>query len=93
LLQQFTHAHADGSYPARLDTRARTQRLVLDDGLRDPLTATQTRDLLEVLDDRFGQGATLAAFQFPADLAQARARSPRALLDGSSLKEVPAHFT
>jgi DNA replication protein DnaC len=65
LLQQFTHAHADGSYPKLLDTLARTQLLILDDWLRDPLTATQTRDLLEVLDDRFGQRATLLASQVP----------------------------
>ena len=63
LLQQFTHAHADGSYPKLLDTLARTQLLILDDWLRDPLTSTQTRDLLEVLDDRFGQRATLLASQ------------------------------
>jgi DNA replication protein DnaC len=65
LLQQFTHAHADGSVPKLLDTLARTQLLILDDWLRDPLTATQTRDLLEVLDDRFGQRATLLASQVP----------------------------
>lgn len=65
LLQHFTHAHADGSYPKLLDTLARTQLLILDDWLRDPLTPTQTRDLLEVLDDRFGQRATLLASQVP----------------------------
>jgi DNA replication protein DnaC len=65
LLQQFAHAHADGSYPKLLDTLARSQLLILDDWLRDPLTATQTRDLLEVLDDRFGQRATLLASQVP----------------------------
>lgn len=65
LLQDLAHAHADGSYPKLLDTLSRTSLLVLDDWLRDPLSAAQTRDLLEVLDDRYGRHSTLVAAQVP----------------------------
>ena len=48
-----------------LDTLSRTSLLVIDDWLRDPLTAAQARDLLEVLDDRYGRHSTLVAAQVP----------------------------
>ncbi len=65
LLHQNTLAHADGSYPKLLDIFARTQLLVLDDWLRDPLTRTQSQDLLEILDDRYGRSSTMVATQVP----------------------------
>ena len=65
LLQQLELAQADGSYPKLLRSLARTRLLVLDDWLRDPLTRTQARDLLEILDDRYGRTATLVSTQVP----------------------------
>ena len=65
LLHQTTLAQADGSYPKLLDTFARVQLLVLDDWLRDPLTRTQSQDLLEILDDRYGRSSTMVATQVP----------------------------
>ncbi|MCJ7548818.1 MAG: IS21-like element helper ATPase IstB [Anaerolineae bacterium] len=65
LLHQITLAHADGSYSELLDTFARVQLLVLDDWLRDPLTRTQSQDLLEILDDRYGRASTMIATQVP----------------------------
>ena len=65
LLHQITLARADGSYPELLDTFARVQLLVLDDWLRDPLTRTQSQDLLEILDDRYGRASTMIATQVP----------------------------
>ena len=65
LLQQLELAQADGSYPKLLHSLARTRLLVLDDWLRDPLTRTQARDLLEILDDRYGRTATLVSTQVP----------------------------
>jgi DNA replication protein DnaC len=38
-----------------LRTLARTHLLILDDWLRDPLSRAQARELLEILDDRYGQ--------------------------------------
>lgn len=65
LLQSLHQARADGSIAKLFASLARTPLLILDDWLRDPLTASQARDLLEVLDDRYGQAATLIATQIP----------------------------
>jgi len=65
LLQSLELAHADGSYPQLLRTLARTHLLVFDDWLRDPLSRSQARDLLEILDDRYGRSATMVVTQVP----------------------------
>lgn len=65
LLQSVELAHADGSYAKLLRALARTRLLILDDWLRDPLSRSQARDLLEVLDDRYGRAATIVATQVP----------------------------
>lgn len=74
LLHQTTLSHADGSYPKLLDSLARVQLLVFDDWLRDPLTLTQSQDLLEILDDRYGRSSTMVATQVP--VAEWHARFP-----------------
>ena len=65
LLQSLELAHADGSFPQLLRTLARTHLLVFDDWLRDPLSRSQARDLLEILDDRYGRSATMVVTQVP----------------------------
>ena len=65
LLQTIELTHADGSYAKLLRSLARTKLLIFDDWLRDPLTRSQARDLLEVLDDRYGHAATIVATQIP----------------------------
>lgn len=65
LLQALELARADGSYPQLLRKLARTHLLIFDDWLRDPLSRSQARDLLEILDDRYGHSATLVATQIP----------------------------
>ena len=74
LLHQITLTHADGSYPKLLHAFARTQLLVLDDWLRDPLTRSQSQDLLEILDDRYDRSSTMVATQVP--VADWHARFP-----------------
>jgi DNA replication protein DnaC len=74
LLGELTLAHADGSYPKLLDQLARVALLVLDDWMRDPLTPAQARDLIEILDDRYGRTSTLLASQVP--VAEWHARLP-----------------
>jgi len=74
LLHHITLAHADGSYPKLLDSFARTQLLVLDDWLRDPLTRSQSQDLLEILDDRYNRSSTMVVTQVP--VAEWHARFP-----------------
>jgi DNA replication protein DnaC len=66
LLQSLELARADGSYPQLLRSLARIQLLIFDDWLRDPLSRSQARDLLEILDDRYGRSATMVVTQVPA---------------------------
>jgi DNA replication protein DnaC len=65
LLQKITHARADGSSLKFLEILAKTQLLVIDDWLRNPLTESQTPDLLEILEDRYGRASTMLATQIP----------------------------
>lgn len=65
LLHTFELAQADGSYPQLLRQLAGTQLLIFDDWLRDPLSRSQARDLLEILDDRYGRAATMIVTQIP----------------------------
>jgi DNA replication protein DnaC len=65
LLQTLELARADGSYPQLLRTLARVQLLIFDDWLRDHLSRSQARDLLEILDDRYGRSATMVVTQVP----------------------------
>lgn len=65
LLFQFAQAHLDGSFSTLLESLAKIDLLILDDWLRDPISLAETRDLLEILDDRFGRVSTLVASQLP----------------------------
>jgi len=65
LLHDFVLSHADGSFAKVLGSLARVNLLILDDWLRDPLTVSQARDLLEIIDDRYGRASTLLATQIP----------------------------
>lgn len=67
LLDELTLAKADGSYPKFLDRLLRTQLLALDDYGMVPLNDVQRRDLLEVIEDRYGRRATLVTSQLPLE--------------------------
>lgn len=60
-------ARHDGSYPRLFRSLTRADLLILDDFGPEPLTADQRRDLLEIVEDRHGTGATLLASQLPLD--------------------------
>ena len=60
-------AHADGSLLKLLKKLARVSLLIIDDLGIASVTAKQYRDLLEVLDDRHGQSATLITSQLPVE--------------------------
>lgn len=64
LLQLLAKARADPRQELLTDL-AHTDLLILDDWLRDPPTLDQAKDLLEILDDRFGHSATLVVSQIP----------------------------
>ena len=76
LLQTLALAQADGSYPQLLRSFARFHLLILDDWLRDPLTRSQAKDLLEIIDDRYGRSATLVATQVPVSSWHERIPDP-----------------
>jgi DNA replication protein DnaC len=76
LLQSLELAQADGSYPQLLRSLARTHLLIFDDWLRDPLSRSQAKDLLEILDDRYGRSSTLVATQVPVSDWHARIPDP-----------------
>ena len=76
LLHEIMLSHADGSFPKLLNTLARLPLLILDDWLRDPLNAAQARDLLEIIDDRYGRASTLVATQVPVEDWHARFPDP-----------------
>jgi DNA replication protein DnaC len=65
LLYQLTRSHQDGSYPELLTSLAKLDLLILDDWMRDPISAPNSQDLLEVLDDRYGRVSTMVASQVP----------------------------
>ena len=76
LLQTLALAQADGSYPQLLRSLARFHLLILDDWLRDPLSRSQAKDLLEIIDDRYGRSATLVATQVPVSSWHERIPDP-----------------
>lgn len=65
LLGDLAVARGDGSYTRVLDRLARTALLIVDDFGLAPLKDGERRDLLEVLEDRYGRAATLVTSQLP----------------------------
>lgn len=66
LYQELALARADGSYPRLLARLARTDVLIIDDWALAPLTAEQRNDILEILEDRYGNRSTIFASQLEA---------------------------
>lgn len=65
LVHELSIARADGSYTLTLQKLARLDVLVLDDFLIAPLKGIECRDLLEVLEDRYGRCSTVITSQVP----------------------------
>ena len=65
LAHQLSVARADGSYTTELSRLSRFDVLVLDDFLIAPMKDTERRDLLEVLEDRYGHSSTIITSQVP----------------------------
>ena len=60
-------AHGDGRFARLFRTLVKADLLILDDWGPDRLTATQRRDLMEIVEDRHGRGSTLITSQLPVD--------------------------
>ena len=67
LFRELQNAQADGSLLKLFKKLARAALVVIDDFGLATVTGKQYRDLLEILDDRHGLGATLITSQFPVD--------------------------
>lgn len=65
LLEQLAIARASADYNTTLARIAKIDVLVLDDFLLAPLTDAERRDLLEVLEDRYGKSSTVITSQLP----------------------------
>jgi DNA replication protein DnaC len=63
----LTIAKGDGRYPKLMTALAKTDLLVLDDFGTAALKDEHRRDLLELLDDRYGLKSTLITSQFPIE--------------------------
>ena len=75
-LHTLNHARQDGSYLNLLRSLSRTEVLILDDWMRDPIQLSAAQDLLEVFDDRFGHSATIIISQVPVSDWHARFPDP-----------------
>jgi DNA replication protein DnaC len=65
LLHEISVARAEGTYAATLGRLARLDVLVLDDFLIAPLKDQERRDLVEILEDRYGKVSTVVTSQIP----------------------------
>jgi DNA replication protein DnaC len=65
LLEQLSIARAAAQYSVTLQQFAKLDLLVLDDFLLHPLTELERRDVLEVLEDRYGKSSTIITSQVP----------------------------
>ncbi len=65
LFRSLEAAHADGSLANLLKALARLDLFIIDDLGLAPGKSKPYRDLLEVIDDRIGRGATLLTSQYP----------------------------
>jgi len=60
-------AHGDGRFPRLFRQLVKADLLILDDWGPDRLTAGQRRDLMEIVEDRYGTGSTIITSQLPVD--------------------------
>lgn len=68
LLTELALSKGDGSYPAFMARLAKTELLILDDFGLTPLSVSEARDLLEVIDERTLTRSTLVASQLPLEM-------------------------
>lgn len=60
-------AHCDGRFPRLFRQLVKTDLLIVDDWGPDRLTAGQRRDLMEIVEDRYGTGSTVITSQLPVE--------------------------
>lgn len=65
LLLELSQSKIDGSYNKALNNIKKLDLLILDDWGLEPLKDRQRNDLMEIMDDRHGQGSTIIMSQLP----------------------------
>lgn len=65
LFEELRLAKADGSYGKLMASYAKADLLVLDDWGLTPMNDLHRRDLLELMEDRYGQRSTIVTSQLP----------------------------
>ena len=60
-------AHGDGRFARLFRMLTKADLLILDDWGPDRLNPTQRRDLMEIVEDRYGAGSTLITSQLPVE--------------------------
>jgi DNA replication protein DnaC len=65
LFEELQQSRADGSRLRLLAKLAKAQILIVDDILLTPLADQERSDLLEIIEDRYGQAATVLTSQLP----------------------------
>ena len=60
-------AHGDGSFARLFRTLTKADLLILDDWGPDRLNPSQRRDLMEIVEERYGRGSTLITSQLPVN--------------------------
>ena len=67
LFADLALARGDGRHPRLMRALGGVKLLILDDWGLEPLGPEQRRDMLEIVEDRYGRGATLITSQIPVD--------------------------
>jgi len=67
LFDELELAHGDGRFPRIFASLTKANLLILDDWGPDRLNASQRRDLMEIVEDRYGKGSTLITSQLPVE--------------------------
>ena len=65
LFLSLAQAKADGSYRKLLGQLQRTGLVIIDDWGLEKITAPQRYDLMEIMDDRYGENSTVMVSQLP----------------------------
>ena len=67
LFDELELAYGDGRFPRVFKSLTKTGLLILDDWGPERLNATQRRDLMEIVEDRYEAGSILITSQLPVD--------------------------
>lgn len=65
LFGELELARGDGRYPKLFRNLTNVDLLIIDNWGPDRLTANQRRDLMEIVEDRYGSGSTMITSQLP----------------------------